>query len=81
MLNCALYGLVRFYILASRCLGPEFPGDLLLLFGLLVHGHRGAVRARAEELPPPAGVFARIDHAGIMVTGARLRRQARRARR
>ena len=25
MLNCALYGLVRFYILTSRCLGPEFP--------------------------------------------------------
>jgi hydrogenase-4 component F len=38
MLNCALYGLVRFYILASRTLGPDFPGRLLLIFGLLSMG-------------------------------------------
>ena len=25
LLNCALYGLVRFYILTSRCLGADFP--------------------------------------------------------
>ena len=25
MLNCALYGLVRFYMLTSRCLGADFP--------------------------------------------------------
>src|ERR1700741_1029805 len=35
VLNCALYGLVRFYILTSRCLGPEFASHLLILFGLL----------------------------------------------
>src|ERR1051326_8238941 len=38
MLNCALYGLARFYILTSRCLGPAYPGHLLLLFGLLSMG-------------------------------------------
>jgi hydrogenase-4 component F len=38
MLNCALYGLMRFYVLTSRCLGPEFPGRLLLLLGLLSLG-------------------------------------------
>ena len=38
MLNCALYGLIRFYILTSRCLGPDFPGGLLLLAGVLSMG-------------------------------------------
>src|SRR5436190_16609058 len=37
-LNCALYGLVRFYILTSRCLGGQFPGELLLLLGMLSMG-------------------------------------------
>ncbi len=34
MLNCAVYGLIRFYVLTSRCLGPEYPGGLLLLLGV-----------------------------------------------
>src|SRR5260370_33053645 len=35
VLNCALYGLVRFYILSLKCLGPQFGSQLLILFGLL----------------------------------------------
>jgi hydrogenase-4 component F len=35
VLNCALYGLVRFYILTSKCMGPEFASQLLIIFGLL----------------------------------------------
>lgn len=38
LLNCALYGLIRFYILASRGLGADFPGALLLLLGVLSMG-------------------------------------------
>ena len=38
VLNCALYGLVRFYILTSKCLGPQFGSQLLILFGLLSMG-------------------------------------------
>ena len=34
VLNCALYGILRFHILASKCLGPEFSSGLLLWFGL-----------------------------------------------
>jgi hydrogenase-4 component F len=34
-LNCAIYGLIRFYILTSHCLGADFPGKLLLLLGVL----------------------------------------------
>jgi hydrogenase-4 component F len=66
-LNCALYALVRFYILASRCLGSDYPGRLLLLFGVLSMGisvpfvliQRNFRRLLAYHT---------IDHAGIMVT-------------
>ncbi len=66
-LNCALYGLVRFYILASHCLEPSYPGNLLLIFGVLSMGisvpfvliQRNFRRLLAYHT---------IDHAGIMVT-------------
>jgi hydrogenase-4 component F len=66
-LNCALYALVRFYILASRCLDADYPGRLLLLFGVLSMGisvpfvliQRNFRRLLAYHT---------IDHTGIMVT-------------
>jgi hydrogenase-4 component F len=67
MLNCALYGLVRFYILASRCLGPDFPGGLLLTFGMLSMGISVPfvlVQRNFRRLL----AYHTIDHAGIMVT-------------
>ncbi len=38
VLNCALYALARFYVLAARCLGPGFASHLLIWFGLLTVG-------------------------------------------
>src|SRR5260370_12914668 len=38
VLNCALYRLVRFYILTSKCLGPQFGSQLFIVFGLLSMG-------------------------------------------
>jgi hydrogenase-4 component F len=67
MLNCALYGLVRFYVLASRCLGPDFPGGLLLLFGMLSMGISVPfvlIQKNYRRLL----AYHTIDHAGIMVT-------------
>jgi hydrogenase-4 component F len=66
-LNCALYGLVRFYILTSRCMGPEFPGRLLLIFGMLSMGISVPfvlVQKNFRRLL----AYHTIDHAGIMVT-------------
>src|SRR4030095_6708774 len=31
--NCAVYGIARFNVLAEKCLGQEFPGKLLAGFG------------------------------------------------
>ena len=67
MLNCALYGLIRFYILTSRCLGAEFPGGLLILFGMLSMGISVPfvlVQRNFRRLL----AYHTIDHAGIMVT-------------
>src|SRR5579864_177338 len=66
-LNCALYGLVRFYILASRCLEPDYPGRLLLLFGVLSMGISVPfvlIQSNFRRLL----AYHTIDHAGIMVT-------------
>jgi hydrogenase-4 component F len=68
VLNCALYGLARFYVLTVRCLGPAFPSQLLMLFGLLSIGiavpfilvQRSYRRLLA---------YSSIDHGGIMVLG------------
>jgi len=67
MLNCALYGLIRFYILTSGCLGAEFPGGLLLIFGMLSMGISVPfvlVQKNFRRLL----AYHTIDHAGIMVT-------------
>ncbi len=67
LLNCALYGLVRFYILTSHCLGAQYPGRLLLLFGLLSMGVSVPfvlVQKNYRRLL----AYHTIDHAGIMVT-------------
>jgi hydrogenase-4 component F len=66
VLNCALYGLVRFYILTSKCLGPQFASQLLIVFGLLSMGvavpfvlvQRSFRRLLA---------YSSIDHCGVMV--------------
>ena len=66
MLNCALYGLIRFYILNSRCLGPGFAGGLLMLFGVLSMGIAVPfvlVQRNFRRLL----AYSSIDHAGIMV--------------
>lgn len=68
VLNCALYGLIRFYVLTTRCLGPEFGSQLLVFFGLLSIGvavpfvlvQRSFRRILA---------YSSIDHGGIMILG------------
>lgn len=68
VLNCAVYGLARFYVLTVRCLGPDFASNLLMLFGLLSVGvavpfimfQRSSRRMLA---------YSSIEHGGIMVLG------------
>ena len=35
LLNCALYGILRFHIIVSKAVGPDYSTNLLLIFGIL----------------------------------------------
>jgi hydrogenase-4 component F len=66
LLNCAIYGIARFYVLAVKCIGSDFPGGLLIFFGLasmlvatpFIIAQRNYRRLLA---------YSSIEHAGIMV--------------
>ena len=64
-INCALYGIIRFYTLAAKCLGHEFAGNLLIIFGIasiLVAAPFVLVQRNFRRLL----AYSSIDHAGIM---------------
>jgi len=68
VLNCALYGILRFHILASKCLGPEFSSGLLLWFGLgslLIATPFILVQTNFRRLL----AYSSIEHTGIMLVG------------
>jgi hydrogenase-4 component F len=67
VINCAFYAIVRFQVLAAKCLGAEFPSKLLLLFGLasvVVAVPFILVQRNYRRLL----AYSSIEHAGIMVT-------------
>jgi hydrogenase-4 component F len=67
VINCALYAIIRFYVLSAKCLGYDFSGHFLLWFGLasmvvatpFILAQRNFRRLLA---------YSSIEHAGIMVT-------------
>ena len=65
-INCALYGIMRFYTLAAKCLGHDYTGNLLVLFGvasILVAAPFVLLQRNFRRLL----AYSSIDHAGIMV--------------
>ena len=64
-INCAIYGIMRFYSLAAKCLGHDFPGNLLVIFGvasILLAAPFVVVQRNFRRLL----AYSSIDHAGIM---------------
>ncbi len=67
VINCAVYGIIRFYALAEKCLGHQFPGNFLLWFGLasiVIATPFILVQRNYRRLL----AYSSIEHAGIMVT-------------
>jgi hydrogenase-4 component F len=65
-INCAVYGIMRFDVLAEKCLGHEFPARLLIGFGvgsIVVAAPFVLVQRNFRRLL----AYSSIDHAGIMV--------------
>jgi hydrogenase-4 component F len=65
LLNCALYGIFRFHLLASGTLGPEFSSDLLVGFGafsILVAAPFVIVQHDLKRLL----AYSSVEHIGII---------------
>ena len=65
-INCAVYGIMRFQALAAKCLGADYTGRLLVLFGvasILMAAPFVLVQRNFRRLL----AYSSIDHAGIMV--------------
>src|SRR5664279_796422 len=65
-INCAIYAIMRFDVLAVKCVGKEFPASLLIGFGLasiLLAAPFVLVQRNFRRLL----AYSSIDHAGIMV--------------
>ena len=65
-INCAIYAIMRFDVLAEKCLGHEFPSVLLVGFGvfsILLAAPFVLVQRNFRRLL----AYSSIDHAGIMV--------------
>jgi len=65
-INCAIYAIMRFDVLAEKCLGHEFPSQLLIGFGvfsILLAAPFVLVQRNFRRLL----AYSSIDHAGIMV--------------
>jgi len=65
-INCAIYAIMRFDVLAEKCLGHEFPSLLLIGFGIfsiLFAAPFILVQRNFRRLL----AYSSIDHAGIMV--------------
>lgn len=66
LLNGSVYCLIRFSILATRCLGSEFPSRLLILFGLLSMGVAAPFILVQRSLRRLLA-YSTIDQAGILM--------------
>jgi hydrogenase-4 component F len=67
-INCAIYAIMRFDVLTEKCLGHDFPGQLLAGFGvasILVAVPFILVQRNFRRLL----AYSSIDHCGIMVAG------------
>jgi hydrogenase-4 component F len=65
LLNCAIYGVLRFYIVATGTLGPAFPGDLLILLGLLSMGIAAASIYFQRDMKRMLA-YSSVEHMGIV---------------
>jgi hydrogenase-4 component F len=65
-INCAIYSIMRFDVLAEKCLGHQFPSQMLIGFGvfsIVLAAPFVLVQRNFRRLL----AYSSIDHAGIMV--------------
>jgi len=69
LLNCALYGVLRFHMLLSASsLGPRFSGDLMMAFGLMSMGVAAAFIIHTRDVKRMLA-YSSVEHMGILAFG------------
>jgi hydrogenase-4 component F len=69
LLNCAMYGILRFHMIVSgSSLGAGFSGGLLLLFGIISVATAGAFIIMAKDYKRMLA-YSSIEHMGIIAIG------------
>ena len=68
LLNCAMYALLRYKILVSRAIGTEFPGALLVFFGLVSIVVAGLLILVQRDLKRMLA-YSSVEHMGIIAIG------------
>lgn len=69
LLNCAMYGILRYHmIVSSSTLGAGFSGGLLLLFGLISMGTAAAFIIMSKDYKRLLA-YSSIEHMGIIAVG------------
>lgn len=68
LLNCAMYGIIRFYSIASKSTGPAFTSNLLIIFGLLSLGIAVPFIILQEDYKRLLA-YSSVEHMGIIAIG------------
>ena len=69
LLNCAMYGILRYHMIVSgSSLGPGFSGGLLLLFGIISLGTAAAFIIMSRDYKRMLA-YSSIEHMGIIAIG------------
>lgn len=65
LLNCAIYGIIRFHMISSAGMGSEFSGELLIILGMVSMGI-AAVSVYFQKDMKRLLAFSSIEHIGIV---------------
>jgi hydrogenase-4 component F len=68
LLNCAMYGIIRFYTIATKATGPAFTSNLLIIFGLLSIGIAVPFIILQEDYKRMLA-YSSVEHMGIIALG------------
>jgi hydrogenase-4 component F len=68
LLNCAMYGIIRFYTIATKSTGIAFSSNLLIIFGLLSIGIAVPFIILQEDYKRMLA-YSSVEHMGIIALG------------
>ena len=68
LLNCAMYGIIRFYTIATKSTGIAFTSNLLIIFGLLSLGIAVPFILLQEDYKRMLA-YSSVEHMGIIALG------------